>query len=106
MSASLYPLFLNLKDRTCVVVGGNEMAQAKTRDLLATGARISVIAPQVTSQMSAWAESGRLQWNARAYHVSDLSGAFLVLSVADAETNARVFADAEARHIFCSKIEP
>lgn len=105
MSASLYPLFLNLRDRTCVVVGGSEMAQAKTRDLLDTDARISVIAPQVTSQMSAWAESGRLQWRARAYHVSDLRGAFLVLSVADAETNARVFADAEAQHIFCNAVD-
>jgi hypothetical protein len=37
MSAQLYPLFLTLKGRNCVVVGGNEMAEGKIRELLAKG---------------------------------------------------------------------
>jgi precorrin-2 dehydrogenase/sirohydrochlorin ferrochelatase len=105
MSANLYPLFLNLRDRNCVVVGGSEMAERKTRGLLDAGARIRVIAPEVTRQISAWAESGKLQWNARPYQIGDLRDAFLVVSAADAETNARAFAEAEAEHTFCNAVD-
>ena len=105
MSANLYPLFLNLRDRACVVVGGSEMAEGKTRGLLDAGARIRVIAPEVTGQISAWAESGKLQWHARPYQIGDLRDAFLVVSAADAETNARVFVEADAEHTFCNAVD-
>jgi precorrin-2 dehydrogenase/sirohydrochlorin ferrochelatase len=105
MSANLYPLFLNLKDRICVVVGGNEMAEAKTRELVDAGALVRVIAPQVTDQISAWAASGKLQWQGRNYETGDLRDAFLGISAADAATNARVFADAEKQHTFCNAVD-
>lgn len=105
MSANLYPLFLNLKGRRCVVVGGSEMAELKTRDLLDAGARVGVIAPEVTIQISTWAASGKVQWKAQGYESGDLCDAFLVVSVADAKTNARVFADAEREHIFCNAVD-
>jgi precorrin-2 dehydrogenase / sirohydrochlorin ferrochelatase len=105
MNASLYPLFLNLRDRTCVVVGGSAMAEGKTRELLDSGARIRLVAPTATNQIFAWAQVGKLQWETRAYQTGDLEDAFLVVSVADAETNARVFAEAEMRHIFCNAVD-
>jgi len=105
MSANLYPLFLNLRGRCCVVVGGSEMGELKTRDLLDAGARVVVVSPEGTNQMSVWAASGKIQWKARAYEAGDLRGAFLVVSTADAETNARVFADAESEHIFCNAVD-
>ena len=105
MSASLYPLFLNLEGRLCVVVGGDEMAEQKTRELLDAGARIRLVAPEVTNQISAWAESGKLQWEARTYQSGDPEDAFLVVSVADAATNARVFAETEAQHTFCNAVD-
>jgi hypothetical protein len=49
MSASLYPLFLNLQGRTCIVIGGNDMAEAKVRDLLNAKAVIRLIAPTLGS---------------------------------------------------------
>jgi len=105
MTANLYPLFLNLRDRTCVVVGGSEMAEAKARELLDAGARIRLIAPQVTKQISAWVRAGAMAWEPRAYAGGDLQGAFLVVSIADAETNARVFADAEEQGTFCNAVD-
>jgi precorrin-2 dehydrogenase/sirohydrochlorin ferrochelatase len=105
MTANLYPLFINLQDRLCVVVGGGEMAEAKVRELLDAGARVRLIAPQVTSQISTWAECESLQWKSRAYENGDLCDAFLVVSIADKETNARVFADAEEQHIFCNAVD-
>jgi precorrin-2 dehydrogenase/sirohydrochlorin ferrochelatase len=105
MSAGLYPLFLNLVDRICVVVGGSEIAEGKARELLDAGARIRLIAPEVTNQIAAWAESGKLEWRARSYESGDQRDASLVVSVADAATNARVFEEAEAQHTFCNAVD-
>ena len=105
MSASLYPLFLNLQGRTCVVIGGSEMAEGKVRDLLDAAAKIQLIAPDVTPQIEDWSRVGKLHWQPRPYQRGDLADAFLVISIADAETNAQVFEEAEARHIFCNAVD-
>jgi precorrin-2 dehydrogenase/sirohydrochlorin ferrochelatase len=88
---TLYPLFLNLRGRVCVVVGGNEMAEAKVRELLEAEAKIRVVAPSAADQIAAWSRAGRLQWESRAYENGDVRDAFLVVSVADTKTNAQVF---------------
>jgi precorrin-2 dehydrogenase len=103
--SALYPLFLSLRGRACVVVGGNEMAEAKIRELLEADAKIRVVAPTVTDQIAAWSQSGTLHWEARAYETGDGRDAFLVVSVADAETNARVFEEAESRRTFCNAVD-
>jgi precorrin-2 dehydrogenase/sirohydrochlorin ferrochelatase len=105
MTANLHPLFLNLRNRTCVVVGGREMAEAKARELLDAGARIRLIAPEVTHQISAWVQAGFLEWEPRAYANGDLRDAFLVVVIADSDTNARVFADAEKQNTFCNAVD-
>ena len=105
MSAALYPLFLNLQGRVCVVIGGDEMAEAKLRDLLETKAKLRVIASEVTAQIAAWAEEGRLEWEARAYENGDLSDAFLVVSTADRDTTSRVYDEAETRHVLCNAVD-
>jgi siroheme synthase-like protein len=51
--STLYPLFLNLRSRFCVVVGGGEMAEGKIRALLEADAKVRVIAPAVTEQVAA-----------------------------------------------------
>lgn len=105
MSASLYPLFLNLQGRACVVIGGNEMAEGKVRDLLDAEARVQLIASEVTPQIAEWSRAGKLHWQSRPYLRGDLVDAFLVVSIADAETNAQVFEEAEARQIFCNAVD-
>lgn len=105
MSAPLYPLFLNLRARICVVVGGSEMAEAKVRELVEAGAEIRVIAPAVTDQIAAWSKADKLRWESRRFRSGDLQGTFLAVSVADVETNAVVFQEAEAEHIFCNAVD-
>jgi len=105
MSASLYPLFLNLQGRACVVIGGNEMAEGKVRDLLDAEAEIRLIAPDVTPQIAEWSQVGKLHWLPRPYRRGDVADACLVVSIADAETNAQVFAEAEARRVFCNAVD-
>jgi precorrin-2 dehydrogenase/sirohydrochlorin ferrochelatase len=102
---TLYPLFLNLRGRVCVVVGGNEMAEAKVRELLEAEAKIRVVAPAATDQIAAWSRAGRLQWESRTYENGDVCDAFLVVSVADAQTNTQVFEEAETHRIFCNAVD-
>jgi precorrin-2 dehydrogenase / sirohydrochlorin ferrochelatase len=103
--STLYPLFLNLKGRVCVVVGGSEMAEGKIRELLGAGAKVRVIAPAVTEQIAAWSQAGRLQWLGRVSEGGDVRDAFLVVSVADSATNARVFEEAEVLQTFCNAVD-
>jgi len=105
MNAPLYPLFLNLQGRVCVVIGGNDIAEAKLRDLIDTEAKIRLIAPEVTPQIVEWSRAGKLHWEPRSYQRGDLTDAFLVVSIATAGTNTQVLEEAEARHIFCNTVD-
>lgn len=105
MNDTMYPLFLNLRDRSCMVIGGNETAEARIRDLLAAGAQVKVIAPEVTDAIAAWAGAGRVQWENRHYETGDLRDAFLVVTAAGSSTNAEVYAEAEARKRLCNAVD-
>jgi precorrin-2 dehydrogenase/sirohydrochlorin ferrochelatase len=105
MANPLYPLFLNLAGRDCVVVGGGDVAEAKVRDLLDAGANLRVIAPAVTNTITEWARTKRLRWDERGFESGDLRGAYLVVSAMDRATNAKVFAEAEATRIFCNAVD-
>lgn len=69
-----YPVFLDLTDRPCLVVGGGPVAEGKVEGLLAAGARVTVVSPDVTARLAAWAAAGRLQHLSRAYRAGDLEG--------------------------------
>lgn len=95
-----YPVFLDLRDRPCVVVGGDEAASAKVEGLLEAGARVTVIAPRLVSALETRVDSGAVRHLARGYRRGDLEGAFLALSVlADPEVNQPFWEEAEARGV-------
>lgn len=95
-----YPVFLDLRDRPCVVVGGDAAARAKVEGLLEAGARVTVVAPELEPALAALAASGAVVHLARGYRRGDLAGAFLALSaVRDPAVAGAFFAEAEARGI-------
>jgi uroporphyrin-III C-methyltransferase/precorrin-2 dehydrogenase/sirohydrochlorin ferrochelatase len=87
-----FPIFLDLKDRPVVVVGGGEEALRKVRLLLKTEARIALVAPALHADLAA---EPRVNWIARHYHAGLLDGATLVYA-ADRELAPRVADDAGA----------
>lgn len=105
MSAALYPVFLKLHGRTCVVVGGDATAEAKVRDLIAAGARVRLISPTVTPQLLEWSHAGTLRWEPRGYQEGDVADTFLAVSCAGAAVNAKVFAECEKRNLFCNAVD-
>jgi uroporphyrin-III C-methyltransferase / precorrin-2 dehydrogenase / sirohydrochlorin ferrochelatase len=90
-----FPVFFDLRDARVIVVGGGEEALRKVRLLLKTEAQIEIIAPEIHEELAA---NTRVKWLARKYAAKLLDGAKLVYS-ADAELNAKVSADAQARNI-------
>lgn len=86
-----YPVFLDLRDRPCVVVGGDAAARGKVEGLLEAGARVTVIAPELEPGLAALAASEAVRHRARPYRSGDLAGAFLALSVVTEPATARRF---------------
>ncbi len=89
----LLPVNLNVRDRLCVLVGGGRVARRKCRTLVDHGARVRVVAPDLTVD-DVWS-SPTVEWIRGNYEPGTLDGAFLVIAATDdAEVNRRVERDA------------
>jgi precorrin-2 dehydrogenase/sirohydrochlorin ferrochelatase len=103
---SLFPMFVKLAARPCVVVGAGAIAESKIESLLQAEARVTVIAPEALPRVQAWAESGEITWEEREYRGGDLAGAFLVVAAtATVEVNRAVFAEASERGVLCNVVD-
>jgi siroheme synthase-like protein len=101
-----YPVFLEMKDRPCVVVGGGAVAERKVEGLLASGARVSVISPELTPALAALREEGRLHHIARSYRDGDLKGYDLaVVATDDGAANADVARDGRRRRVWVNAVD-
>ena len=83
---SYYPVFLDLKGRKCVVVGGGSVAERKVTTLLEYQASVTVISPELSPRLQQLAERHEIQIIQRRYRGSDLKDAFLVIAATDNET--------------------
>lgn len=103
---SLFPIFVKLRDRLCVVVGGGPIAESKIPGLLAAEAKVRVIAPDATESLAAQARDGQIEWLRKIFEPADLMGAYLVVAATSAsEVNHEVFREAEARGILCNAVD-
>ena len=92
----LYPIFLDLSGRRCVVVGGGKVASRKARKLLQARARVVVISPEIEAEL----ESVAVEVHRRPYKEGDLEGAYLTFAVTNSrEANAAVAREAKERGI-------
>jgi precorrin-2 dehydrogenase len=103
---SLLPIFVKLRSRLVVVVGGGAIAEGKIEGLLAAEARVRIVAPQVTPAIAKWIEQGQVEWRAKTFDPADLAGAFLAIAATSAPgVNEAVFAEADARGILCNAVD-
>ena len=87
----LFPAFLNIKGKTCIIVGGGDVAGRKAESLIECGADTTVISPRVGPQVEAWAEKGRLTWRKKTFAPDDLDSAFAVFAATDSsDENKRI----------------
>jgi precorrin-2 dehydrogenase/sirohydrochlorin ferrochelatase len=91
-----YMACLDLEGRRCLVVGGGSVGVEKAQGLLACGAKVTVVSPELDAPLD-------LEWRRRRYRRRDLRGAFLVIAAtSDRAVNERVHQDAEARGLLCN----
>ena len=82
----MYPVFLDIKGKPCLVVGGGEVAFRKTETLLESGAtQVKVVAPLLHPGFAKLGEKGRLKFFRRKFRLSDLKGAAIVVCSTDSE---------------------
>ena len=94
--ASYYPVFLDVRGRTALVVGGGAVAERKAAGLARAGACVRVVAPTVTAGLEAQARDGLVDLRRRAFRENDVEGVFLVYAATDdAAVNEAVYAEAE-----------
>jgi len=103
----LLPLFVNLETRRVLLVGGGQVAAAKLQQLLAAGARVRVVAPQVCAEIVQASESGAgaLTVETRPFDATDLDDVWLAISAATPDVNAIVAAEAERRRILVNAVD-
>lgn len=95
-----YLVGLRLAGRRVLVVGGGHVAQRRVPGLLAAGADVHVVSPQVTPAIEGM--TGEITLSVRKFDDHDLDGAwYAVAATDDAEVNRQVLAGAERRRIFC-----
>src|SRR5690242_9565131 len=92
-----YPSGLRLGGRKVVVVGGGQVAQRRVPGLIAAGAHVYVVSPQVTPALEGLADSGEVTWLRRPFADTDLDGAWYVIAATDdREVNDAVSRSAES----------
>jgi len=103
---SLFPMFVKLEDRECLVVGAGRIAQSKIPALLEAGAKVRVVAPEANTTVAEWARSGRITWEQRSFQGADLDGIFLVIAATSLrDLNATIFHEARQRNILCNAVD-
>jgi precorrin-2 dehydrogenase/sirohydrochlorin ferrochelatase len=104
---SLFPIFLKLTARPCLVIGAGGLAQSKIESLLTAEAAVTVIAPESNAAIRELAESGALAWHERPYAPGDVAqGTFLVVTATDVpEVNRAVYLEATAKSVICNAVD-
>src|SRR2546423_4206734 len=93
---AFYPVFLDLRGRRAVVIGGGAVAEQKVRGLTAAGGHGTVVSPDVSPGLTGLAAGGAIELGRRSYHGGDLAGAWLAIAATDDRAvNAAVWAEAE-----------
>lgn len=104
--AQLFPMFLKLEGRRCLLVGAGKIAAQKLDCLLSAGADLHVVAPEASAEVVRLAANRRLTWLARTFQPADLDGAVLVIAATnDPAVNGEIFRLAAGRHVLCNAVD-
>lgn len=102
----LFPMFLKLVGRACLVVGAGRVGEPKIQSLLECGAQVRVVAPEATDAVAELADRGALVWLKKEFDPTDLDGVFLVVAAtSSAEVNHGVYLEAQRRGILCNVVD-
>jgi precorrin-2 dehydrogenase/sirohydrochlorin ferrochelatase len=103
---SLFPMFLKLEGRQCLVIGAGKVGEPKIGGLLETGARIRVVSLAASPAVREWAHAGKIELELRAFSPEDLDGAFLAIVATNSRSlNERVYHEAQRRGVLSNVVD-
>ncbi len=103
---SLFPMFMKLTGKPCLVVGAGKVGEPKIAGLLDTGARITVVAIAASESVREWAQAGKIDLELRPFSSDDLSGKFLaVIATASQSLNEHIYREAQRRGVLCNVVD-
>jgi len=106
MVTSLFPMFMKLAGKQCLVVGAGKVGEPKIGGLIDTGARIDVVAIAASGQVREWADAGKIELELRAFSASDLDRKFLaVVATASNTLNLLIYREAQRRGVLCNVVD-
>lgn len=101
-----YPIFLNLKGKKCLVIGGGKVAERKVVALSRCEANIYVVSPVITTRLEDLSDCKQIFYRKGNYHINDLEDAFLVISATDDDKiNSTVANDCMSRNIMVNVVD-
>jgi len=104
--SSLFPMFMKLEGKRCLVVGAGTVGEPKIGGLIDTGARIHVVALQATEAVHGWANAGKIALEMRPFAETDLDGTFLaVIATASNTLNGSIYREAQRRGVLCNVVD-
>jgi precorrin-2 dehydrogenase/sirohydrochlorin ferrochelatase len=102
----LFPMFMKLAEKQCLVVGAGKVGEPKIGGLIGTGADIQVIALDASSQVLEWANNGKISLDLRAFSPADLDGKFLaVIATSSSTLNKFIYREAQRRGVLCNVVD-
>ncbi|MFH0913342.1 MAG: bifunctional precorrin-2 dehydrogenase/sirohydrochlorin ferrochelatase [Candidatus Omnitrophota bacterium] len=101
-----YPIALNLKNKLALVVGGGEVSERKVKGLLKTGARVTIVSPEMTPLLRRLARQRKVKWVKRPVKEPDVAGANIIIAAtSDQAVNRRVSLWAKQRKILVNAVD-
>jgi precorrin-2 dehydrogenase/sirohydrochlorin ferrochelatase len=103
---SLFPMFMKLEGKRCLVIGAGRVGEPKIGGLIDTGAHIDVVAIVASDQVHEWSHAGKVELELRPFSASDLDGMFLaVVATASDRLNERIYREAQRRGVLCNVVD-
>ncbi|MGH9615652.1 MAG: siroheme synthase CysG [Acidobacteriaceae bacterium] len=102
----LFPLFLKLENRPCLIVGAGNVAAEKIASLLQTGAKLRVVAPAACEAVNQFAVDGKIALELREFDEADMEGQSFVVTATDSHAvNRQAFLAARQRGVLCNSVD-
>ncbi|MGA8620953.1 MAG: bifunctional precorrin-2 dehydrogenase/sirohydrochlorin ferrochelatase [Candidatus Sulfotelmatobacter sp.] len=104
--SGLFPMFMKLEGKRCLVVGAGKVGEPKIGGLIDTGASVHVVALEASPAVLEWAHAGKIALELRAFDAADLHGTFLaVVATASRALNRSIYQTAQLRGVLCNVVD-
>jgi len=106
MAMDYFPIFCNLKDKRCLIVGGGQVATHKAQGLLAAGAVLRLVAPAISTELEHLRVRHEIEWYPASFSLQHLQSCWLAIAATnDPLVNRQIAEAAHAERLFCNVVD-